>query len=151
MTFWPNNFGMAHGINMKFGLWTFHNLMKWQKNFDFIDFWLPYSLVLSLLAFYAQLFTHKHCLHISGLRTRDRLIWHFGADTAIWAINGSTPITDISKYFKSCFLLHFKKYNVFYAFPFLENFKNQDLWAEFFQIAAISIFWYDLQLIWLTC
>jgi len=91
------------------------------------DFWLPYSLVLSLLAFYAQLFTHKHCLHISGLRTRDRLIWHFGADTAIWAINGSTPITDISKYFKSCFLLHFKKYNVFYAFPFLENFKNQDL------------------------
>ena len=28
-------------MNMKFGLWTFHKLQKRQKNFDFIDFWLP--------------------------------------------------------------------------------------------------------------
>jgi len=26
----------------KFGLWMFHKLQKRQKNFDFIDFWLPY-------------------------------------------------------------------------------------------------------------
>jgi len=29
---------MAHGISAKFGLWTFHKLLKRQKNFDF---WLP--------------------------------------------------------------------------------------------------------------
>jgi len=30
-------------MSVKFGLWTFHKLSKWQKKFDFIDFWLPYS------------------------------------------------------------------------------------------------------------
>ena len=39
--FWPNDFEVAHGIDMKFGLWTFHKFLKRQKNFDFIDFWLP--------------------------------------------------------------------------------------------------------------
>jgi len=39
--FQPNNFGVAHGISMKFGLWTFQKLLRKQKNFDFIDFWLP--------------------------------------------------------------------------------------------------------------
>jgi len=29
---------MAHGISVKFGLWTFHKLLKRQKNVDFIDF-----------------------------------------------------------------------------------------------------------------
>ena len=29
---------MAHGISMKFDLWTFHKLLKKQKKFDF---WLP--------------------------------------------------------------------------------------------------------------
>ena len=38
--FWPNNFVVAHGISMKFGLWVFHELWKIQKNFDFTDFWL---------------------------------------------------------------------------------------------------------------
>ena len=33
--------GVARGVSMKFGLWTFHKLLKRQKNFDFIDFWLP--------------------------------------------------------------------------------------------------------------
>ena len=33
---------MAHGINIKFGLWMFHILLKRQNIFDFIDFWLPY-------------------------------------------------------------------------------------------------------------
>jgi len=28
-------------MNVKFGLWTFHELSKRQKIFDFIDFWLP--------------------------------------------------------------------------------------------------------------
>jgi len=37
----PNNFGMAHGISVKLGLWTFHKRFKTQKIFDFIDFWLP--------------------------------------------------------------------------------------------------------------
>jgi len=35
--------------------------------------------------------------------------------------------TDISKIFKSWFLLHYQKYDVFYALPFLQNWKNQDL------------------------
>jgi len=32
---------MAHGITVKFGLWTFHKLVKRQKKLDFRDFWLP--------------------------------------------------------------------------------------------------------------
>jgi len=32
---------MAYSISAKFGLWTFHKLLKRQKNFDVIDFWLP--------------------------------------------------------------------------------------------------------------
>jgi len=35
--------------------------------------------------------------------------------------------TDISKIFKSCFLLHYQRYDVFYALPFFQNLKNQDL------------------------
>jgi len=27
---------------VKFGFWTFRKLLKGQKNFDFIDFWLAY-------------------------------------------------------------------------------------------------------------
>jgi len=41
-------------------------------------------------------------------------------DTDISAFHG--PITDISKIFKSCFLLHYQKYYVFYALPFFKNF-----------------------------
>jgi len=37
------NFGMAHGISVRFGFWMFHKLSKMQKMFDFIDFWMPYS------------------------------------------------------------------------------------------------------------
>jgi len=33
---------VAHGISVKFGLWTFHKLLKRWKNFDLVDFWLPY-------------------------------------------------------------------------------------------------------------
>jgi len=51
----------------------------------------------------------------------------FGADTNILAIHGPMPITGISKIVKSCFLLHYQKYSVFYALPFFRNFKNQDL------------------------
>ena len=36
-------------------------------------------------------------------------------------------ITDISKTFKSCFLLHYQKYDIFYALPFFQNLKNQAL------------------------
>jgi len=32
---------MAHGMSVKFGLWTLHKLLKKQKYFDFNDFWLP--------------------------------------------------------------------------------------------------------------
>jgi len=35
--------------------------------------------------------------------------------------------TDIYKIFKSCFLLPYQRYDVFYALPFLQNLKNQDL------------------------
>jgi len=38
--FLPNILGFPHGMSVKFGLWTFHELSKRQKNFDFIDFWL---------------------------------------------------------------------------------------------------------------
>jgi len=34
--------GVAHGISVKLGLWTFHK--RRLTNFDFIDFWLPYLL-----------------------------------------------------------------------------------------------------------
>jgi len=43
----------------------------------------------------------------------------FRADTDILAIHG--PIADISKFFISCFLLHYQKYYVFYALPFLQK------------------------------
>jgi len=33
---------MAHAISVTFGLWTFHEILKRQKNFDLIDVWLPY-------------------------------------------------------------------------------------------------------------
>ena len=39
--FWPNNVGFPHDMSMKFGLRTFHKLLKRQKKFDCIDFWLP--------------------------------------------------------------------------------------------------------------
>jgi len=39
--FLPNNLGFLHGMNVKFGLWAFREVSKRQKNFDFIDFWLP--------------------------------------------------------------------------------------------------------------
>jgi len=48
--------------------------------------------------------------------------------------------TDISIIFKSCFLLHYQKYDVFYALPFFQKLKNQDLQAKIFEIAAISLF-----------
>jgi len=48
-----------------------------------------------------------------------------GADIDIPAIHG--PITNISRIFKSCFLLDCQKYDVFSALPFYKNFKNQDL------------------------
>jgi len=55
----------------------------------------------------------------------------FGADTDTSAIHG--PIADISKIFKSFFLLHCEKH-VFYALYFFKNFKNQDLWAKIFKL-----------------
>jgi len=44
----------------------------------------------------------------------------YGADidTDISAIHGPMADTDISKIFKSCFLLHYQKYNVFHALLF---------------------------------
>jgi len=43
----------------------------------------------------------------------------FGADAYVSAVH--EPIADISKIFKSCFLLHYQKYYVFYALPFSEK------------------------------
>jgi len=40
-------------------------------------------------------------------------------NTDISAIHGL--ITNISKIFKSCFVLHYQKYVVFYALPFLQK------------------------------
>ena len=36
-------------------------------------------------------------------------------------------------------MLHYQKYDVFYALPFFQNPKNQDLQARIFEIAATSI------------
>ena len=69
----------------------------------------------------------------------------FGANTDadISAIHGPIADTDISKIFKSWF--RFISKNTMYSmlYLFFKNFKNRDLWAEIFQIAAISIFCYD--------
>ena len=40
--FWPNNLGCPSGMSVKFGLWTFHELPKRQKNF-----WLLIILVMT--------------------------------------------------------------------------------------------------------
>jgi len=45
----------------------------------------------------------------------------FGADTDISAIHGPIADTDTSKIFKSCCLLHYQKYNVFYALLFFQK------------------------------
>jgi len=45
----------------------------------------------------------------------------FEADTYISAIHWPIPITDISKIFKSYFLLYYQKYDIFYALPFLKT------------------------------
>jgi len=50
-----------------------------------------------------------------------------GAGTDMSAIHGPIADTDISKFFKSCFLLCHRKYNVLHAFLFFKNFKNQNL------------------------
>jgi len=42
------------------------------------------------------------------------------------AFLGLIPIIDISKIYKSCFLLHYQKHYVLYALPFFKNFKIQD-------------------------
>jgi len=51
--------------------------------------------------------------------------WHgfFGANTDTQAIHGPIAYTDNQyfKFFKSGFLLHYKKYNVFYALTFLQK------------------------------
>jgi len=40
--FWPNNLGVAHGINMKFGTnMKFAHGINMKTNFDFIDFSIP--------------------------------------------------------------------------------------------------------------
>jgi len=44
----------------------------------------------------------------------------FGADTDLPAIHGLIADADISKNFKSCFLLHYQKY-VFYTVPFFQK------------------------------
>jgi len=54
----------------------------------------------------------------------DRYVF-FGADADIYAIHG--PIADISKIFKSCFLVHYQKYCVLCPPFFFKYFKNQDL------------------------
>jgi len=48
----------------------------------------------------------------------------FGADADISAIHGPIADADISEIFKSCFLLHCQKYNVFHALPFFQKLQN---------------------------
>jgi len=62
----------------------------------------------------------------------------FGTDADISANYG--PITDISKFLKSCFLLHYQKYNVFYALPFLKNLKIRLYEVKFFKLQQFQYF-----------
>jgi len=39
--FYPNNFGFAHGMNVKFGLWTFHKLWKSRNILSLLTFGCP--------------------------------------------------------------------------------------------------------------
>jgi len=51
----------------------------------------------------------------------------FEADTNISAIHGPIADIDVSRIFKSCFLLYYQKCDVFCAISFFKNLKNQDL------------------------
>jgi len=66
------------------------------------------------------------CARLLALLTK--FDWIFGSDRPIWLFWGryqyighSWADTDISKIFKSCFLLHYQKYDVFYAIPFFSK------------------------------
>ena len=56
-----------------------------------------------------------------------KIDWYdfFEPDTDISAISWAD--TNISKIFKSRFLLHYQKYDVCYALPFFQKLKNQDI------------------------
>ena len=62
----------------------------------------------------------------------------FGADTDISAVH--VLIISISKIFKSCFLLHYQKYNVFYALPFFKNLKIRIYELKFFKLQQFKYF-----------
>ena len=100
--------------------------------------------------FWKQILQSTSCLAIdystnSKRSTND----FFGANTDISAIHGVTANTNISTIFKSCFLFHYQKYNVFMPYLFLKNLKNQDLWAKLFQnFSNFNIFlWFLINLI----
>jgi len=42
--------GFPHGMSVKLGLWTFHELSKRQKNFDFIDLGLLWLWVIETMS-----------------------------------------------------------------------------------------------------
>ena len=58
-----------------------------------------------------------------------------GADIDISAIRG--PIADISQIFRSTFLLHYQKYNVFYALTFFQKRQKSGFISQNFSVAAI--------------
>jgi len=53
--------------------------------------------------------------------------------------------TDISKIFQSCFLLHYQKYDVFYALPFFKTLKIRIYKLKFLKLQQFQY------LISLTC
>jgi len=60
----------------------------------------------------------------------------FEADTDISAIRGPIyrPIPIFPKFLKSSFLLHYQKYDVFYALPFFKNWKIRIYKLEFLKL-----------------
>jgi len=76
---------------------------------------------------FSLLFTSK-ILQVE-VSSRDRPIWLFlGRYRYIghsWV--DISADTDISKKVKCCFLLHYQKCDAFYALPFFQPLKNQDL------------------------
>jgi len=70
---------------------------------------------------YRWISRYEYVVHLLSRLEIDRYGF-FGADADIQAIH--ELITNVSKIFISCFLVHFLKYNVFYALPFFQKLKK---------------------------
>jgi len=78
--------------------------------------WIPHYLI---SAYWEHYFYHSPCE-----LNADYLVCYLEIDQ--YGFFGAD--TDISKICKSCLLIHYQKYNEFYALCCFKNLQNQDLW-----------------------